>query len=76
MLLDNRLIGLNATNDTRDEWARESWRSVELIWSYMILLHFARLLRLDPFVVHVLAVLWKVLPTSVISLTDRAWAEA
>lgn len=65
MLLDNRLIGLNATAVTRDQWAKECWPQVELIWSYMILLHFLRLLQIDPVMLHVLSVLWKFLPDTV-----------
>lgn len=62
MLLDSRLVGLNATTSTRDDWARDCWPQVELIWSYMIILSFARLLRIDPVIIHVLSILWKLLP--------------
>lgn len=54
--------------------SRDSWPQVELIWSYMIFLHFLRLLRLDPIVLHVLSVLWKLLPDNtnpVVTFVER-----
>lgn len=57
MLFDPRFIGANATNTTRDDWAAEQWPHIKLIWSALILLHFAALLHVDPVVVHWLSVL-------------------
>lgn len=54
MLLDDRLLGANATLDSRNEWAVHSWPQVELIWMFMILLNLARLLHIDPIVIHIL----------------------
>ena len=44
MLLDDRLLGVNSSSATRDQWAKDSWPQVELIWMFMLLLHFAALL--------------------------------
>ncbi|EMC96543.1 hypothetical protein BAUCODRAFT_479674 [Baudoinia panamericana UAMH 10762] len=57
MLFDERLLGANATLETRDAWANETWPQIKLIWAWMILLHFAALLPLDPVVLHWLSVL-------------------
>lgn len=57
MLFDNRLVGGNSTQDTRSVWADESWPHLRLLWSYLILLSFARLLPLDPLLVHALSIL-------------------
>ena len=57
MLFDERFIGANATTQSRDEWAADTWPQIKLLWAWMILLHFARLLPLDPVVIHWLSVL-------------------
>ncbi|KAK4550831.1 hypothetical protein LTR36_000411 [Oleoguttula mirabilis] len=57
MLFDPRFIGANATNETRDAWAEDQWPHIKLIWAFLILLHFAALLHVDPVVVHWLCVL-------------------
>ena len=62
MFLDNRLFGANSTSATRDEWAKDSWPNVELIWSLLILLHLAALIHIDPLVLHVLSVMIKLMP--------------
>jgi len=70
MLLDSRLLGSNATDSTRDQWARDCWPQIELIWGYMIILALARLMHIDPLVVHFLSALWKCLPgTNTLSLS-------
>jgi len=70
MLLDSRLLGSNATDSTRDQWARDCWPQIELIWGYMIILALARLMHIDPLVVHFLCALWKFLPgTNTLSLS-------
>lgn len=62
LFLDDRVIGINATDATRDEWARERWQSVQLLWAFMILLHFAALLHIDPLVIHFLNVVFRLVP--------------
>lgn len=62
MFLDDRVLGANATDATRDEWARERWRGVQLLWAFMILLHFAALLHLDPLVIHFLSLVFQLIP--------------
>jgi hypothetical protein len=57
MLFDERFIGANATQQSRENWADDVWPQIKLIWTYLILLHFARLLPLDPVVIHWLSVL-------------------
>ncbi|KAK4888325.1 hypothetical protein LTR27_012776 [Elasticomyces elasticus] len=57
MLFDERFLGANATHESRDAWAEETWPRITLVWGYMILLHFARLLPIDPVVVHWLSVI-------------------
>ncbi len=64
MFFEKRFIGFNATAETRDQWALDYYPRVELIWGYMILLHFARLLPLDPLLLHFLSVLWKFMPNT------------
>lgn len=58
--------GFTATyNATADQTAWEPhWPPVELLWGYMILLHFARLLPIDPLVLHFLSVVWKFMPNT------------
>lgn len=55
MIWDERL--LNGTIDQRNQWAEEQWPHIQLIWAFMILLHFAALLHVDPVVIHWLSVL-------------------
>lgn len=62
MFLDDRVLGPNATDFSRDEWARERWKGVQLLWAFMILLHFAALLHIDPLVIHFLSVLFQLMP--------------
>jgi len=57
MLFDERFLGANATSQSRDEWAAEAWPQLKLVWVWMILLHFARLLPIDPVIIHWLATL-------------------
>ena len=63
MFLDSRVIGQNTTAASRDQWAADYFPRIELIWGYMILLHFARLIPLDPLVLHFLCILWKFMPS-------------
>lgn len=65
MLLDDRVLGANATSSTRDQWAREVWPQVEVLWAFLILLHFAGLIPIDPVILHVLSIVSK-------SMLDRA----
>lgn len=62
MFFDDRVLGLNATDQTRDEWAGERWNGVQLLWAFMIILHFAALLHIDPLVLHFLSVVFKLMP--------------
>ena len=62
MFFDDRVLGINATDASRDEWARERWRGVQLLWAFMILLHFAALLHIDPLVIHFLDVVFQLMP--------------
>jgi len=57
MIFDERLISANATKETRDAWAEDQWPHIQIIWAFMILLHFAALLHVDPVIVHWLCVL-------------------
>jgi hypothetical protein len=61
MFWDYRLLGANSTNISRNEWAADVWPQIELIWAFMILLHFAALLPIDPLVLHLLSVLLKLI---------------
>ena len=65
MFFDDRVLGINATDATRDEWARERWQGVQLLWAFMILLHFAALLHIDPLVIHFLNVVFQMMPEDV-----------
>lgn len=62
MFLDDRLLGINSTVATRDQWAKDAWPQVELIWSFMIVLHLCALLHIDPLVLHVLSVVLRWMP--------------
>jgi hypothetical protein len=62
MLLDDRLLSTNSTLDSRNDWAADSWPKIELIWSFMIVLHLAALLHIDPVVIHILNLLLKQIP--------------
>ena len=64
MFFDDRVFGLNATDESRDQWARERWKGVQLLWAFMIILHFAALLHIDPLVLHFLSVMFKLMPGS------------
>lgn len=55
MLFDQRLLGGNSTRELQTAWADDQLPRLQLLWSYMILLDFARLVRLDPMVVHTLS---------------------
>ena len=55
MLWDERL--LNGTKEQRDAWAEEQWPHIQIIWAFMILLHFAALIHVDPIVIHWLSTL-------------------
>ena len=77
MFLDDRLLGADASTSTRDQWAEEKWPKVQLLWAFMILLNiFApHILPIEPLVLHVLAVLLKLMPdpaTPVIQDCDEA----
>ena len=71
MFLDARLIGLNATSATRDEWARDSWPMVELVWSFLIILNLAALIHIDPLVLHVLGVVLKLMPDTATPIVSQ-----
>lgn len=62
MIFDERVIGVNASTATRDEWAQESWPRIQLIWAFMILLHFCALLHIDPLILHALSIVVKLMP--------------
>lgn len=62
MFFDDRVLGVNATDASRDEWARERWKAVQLLWAFMILLHFAALLHIDPLVIHFLNLIFRLMP--------------
>ena len=70
MFLDDRLVGINSTATSRDQWARDTWPQVELIWIFLILLHFAALIHIDPVVIHVLSVVLKLMPNAVAPSVD------
>ncbi|KAK4580293.1 hypothetical protein LTR86_000496 [Recurvomyces mirabilis] len=73
MLFDERFIGANATKESRDAWAEETFPQIKLLWMWMILLHFARLLPLDPVIIHWLSVLLRKVSdtaTPVVSVPD------
>lgn len=75
MFLDDRVLGANASEATRDQWAHEKWPKVQLLWAFIILLHFAALLHIDPLVLHALSVLLKLMPdpaAPAVSLSDEA----
>lgn len=57
MLLDPRLIGFNATLESRNAWAEDQWPQIRLMWAFLMFLHFAALIQLDPFVVHVISLI-------------------
>lgn len=74
MLFDERFLGANATKESRDAWAEDTWPQIKLVWSWMILLHFARLLPLDPVIIHWLAVLLRKVSdtaTPVVSIAEH-----
>lgn len=73
MIFDERLLSANATKETRDAWANDQWPHIQLIWTWMILLHFAALLHVDPVVIHWLSVVLRRVSdpaTPVISVPD------
>jgi hypothetical protein len=65
MFLDDRLVGPNSTTASRDQWAKDSWPQVELIWTFLLILHFAALIHIDPLVVHILSLVLKLIPDAV-----------
>lgn len=65
MFLDDRLVGPNSTVASRDAWAKDSWPQVELIWVFLLILHFAALIHIDPLVVHILSLVLKLIPDAV-----------
>ncbi|KAK5132349.1 hypothetical protein LTR08_009184 [Meristemomyces frigidus] len=56
MLLDTRFLGANSTASSRNAWAEDQLFGIHVIWSFMILLHFAALVQLNPVLVHYLSV--------------------
>ena len=79
MFLDERLLGANSTAVSRDEWGRDCWPQVELIWSFMIVLHLCALLHIDPLVLHILSVVLKLVTdtaTPVVNLLEYCADEA
>ena len=56
MLLDTRFLGANSTKASRNEWAEDQLFGIHVIWSFMLLLHFAALIHLNPVLVHYLSV--------------------
>jgi len=71
MLLDERVLGLNATLASQQEWAAETLPQVKLLWVFMILLNLASLLHIDPLVLHFVSVVLKKIPDAVISSTEQ-----
>ena len=63
-MFDQRLLGANATAATRDQWARDTWPHVELLWIFLMILHFSGLVHIEPLVLHVLSVLLKLIPNA------------
>jgi len=57
MYFDHRFYGANATQASRDAWAQDQWPHLESVWIFLILLHFAALLTLDPVLVHFLSLI-------------------
>lgn len=63
-------------NATASDHQPSDLSHISLLWSYLIILSFLRLLRLDPLVLHILSVAWKLLPSSsaapaAIEVTER-----
>jgi hypothetical protein len=56
-IFDERLTGANATKETRDAWAQEAFPGLQLVWAWIVLLHFAALIHVDPVIVHWLQLL-------------------
>jgi len=57
MYFDERFFGANATKASRDAWAEDQWPHIEVVWIFLILLHFAALVHIDPVLVHFLSLL-------------------
>ncbi|KAF2722059.1 hypothetical protein K431DRAFT_222919 [Polychaeton citri CBS 116435] len=59
MFLDARILGANATDTTAQEWAAETYLRLEVLWTIMILTHFAGLFHLNAFTIHAVSVCLK-----------------
>lgn len=58
------MLDITAIIEEQNQWALDTWPKVELLWMFMIILHLARLLPIDPLVLHFICLIAKFMPTS------------
>lgn len=58
------MLDITTFIEDQNQWALDTWPKVELLWMFLILLHLARLLPIDPLVLHFICLIAKFMPTS------------